>query len=46
MDIAATAALLGTTENNVKWRLRRARKALGTLLEPMMDGEMALGQVA
>lgn len=46
MDIAATAALLGTTENNVKWRLRRARKALGTLLEPMMNGEMALGQVA
>jgi RNA polymerase sigma-70 factor (ECF subfamily) len=46
MDTAATAALLGTTENNVKWRLNRARKALGTLLEPMMIGEMALGQVA
>ena len=46
MDTAATAAFLGTTENNVKWRLSRARKALGTLLEPMMTGKMALGQVA
>jgi len=42
MDTAATAALLETSEHNVKRRLRRARQALCTRLEPMMTGERSL----
>jgi RNA polymerase sigma-70 factor (ECF subfamily) len=40
MNTAATAALLATSENNVKHRLRRARQALRILLKPVMIGEM------
>jgi RNA polymerase sigma-70 factor, ECF subfamily len=35
-DTVATAEILTTTENNVKHRLRRARKVLRTLLDPAM----------
>lgn len=38
MNTAATAALLKTTENNVKYRLRRARRALSCRLEAVMAG--------
>jgi RNA polymerase sigma-70 factor, ECF subfamily len=39
MNTAATAALLKTTENNVKYRLRRARRALSRRLQAVMIGE-------
>jgi len=40
MDTAATAALLETSEHNVKRRLRRARQTLSARLEPMRAGWM------
>jgi RNA polymerase sigma-70 factor (ECF subfamily) len=40
VDTAATAVLLNTTENNVKCRVRRARRALFGQLQPLMTGEI------
>ena len=45
MDTAATAARLETTEHNVKRRLRRARLALCTRLEPIIANERSLATV-
>jgi RNA polymerase sigma-70 factor, ECF subfamily len=41
-NTAATAALLKTTANNVKSRMRRARRALLCRLQALMTGEMAV----
>ncbi len=41
MDTAATASQLGTTEHNVKRRLRRARQSLCARLEPIVNSTPA-----
>jgi RNA polymerase sigma-70 factor (ECF subfamily) len=42
MDSVAIAGMLATTENNVKMRLHRGRRALRALLAPMMAGAISL----